>query len=294
MIELLPPLPLPPGQTGPTGQAPVRADFGQWLSGGAGHPQDAQVPSPLPPTFPVAESTVAPLPSPAPEPDVVTPALHATTPPASGVPLPAPPAPLPMTAPAEGDPLSVQCSLAMTNIAGGTVELIASPWRLAAGGRLAQQVEATLALVMADPLSNTTISRLPGRDGPGSAPGESIPVASGTPALVSAGSAATGLPTSALNAQRIALAAAADDGAAARGALQGQAAHWPLRLLRWLNDGDGGKTVWLRDFTLDSAAVSTLIGDVRRFAQAENLPLARIVLNGRTLWTATPSLRDST
>jgi hypothetical protein len=95
-------------------------------------------------------------------------------------------------------------------------------------------------------------------------------------------------------AQRIAAAGAAgSDPAGAGTALLGASFEWPLRLLRWLNEGPQGATAWLRDFTLAPEAMPALVDDLRRFAAAENLPLDRIVLNGRTLWSAT-SLPPST
>lgn len=298
MIELLPPLPPPPGQTGQPGQTPVRADFGQWLSGSPGHPQDTPSPQPTPPSSgPVLPASLVPaalLEQPVPAPDAMGPPLG--TIPGTELPLPAPAAPTPSAAVsiAAHDTGVMSWSLAATKVEGGVVELIASPWRLAAGEHLSQQVGAKLALVMSGPATAALAARAPADvgQGPGSSP--TMSAAPMLPAIRVLEDAAIGPPPLAAHAARAAQALASDDGSAVRGALPGHAAQWPLRLLRWLNDGEGGKTAWLRDFTLDSAATATLVVAVRRFAQAENLPLARIVLNGQTIWSADSPLRDPT
>ncbi|MBW8311248.1 MAG: hypothetical protein K0M64_04365 [Rhizobium sp.] len=74
------------------------------------------------------------------------------------------------------------------------------------------------------------------------------------------------------------------------GTTGGAPVPWPIRLLRWLNAGEQGPIAWLRDFTADPAVLPSLITEIRRFAQSENIPLRRIVLNGQTIWaTETPS-----
>ena len=61
---------------------------------------------------------------------------------------------------------------------------------------------------------------------------------------------------------------------------------WARRLLRWLESQDQAATAWVRDYTVAARGEAELIADLRRFAQSEGLPLRRIVLNGRTVWTA--------
>lgn len=73
------------------------------------------------------------------------------------------------------------------------------------------------------------------------------------------------------------------------GSLAAQAASplvWPFRLLRWLNDSQGGTTAWLRDFALDEAGVPTLIAEIVAHTREEGIDLRRIVLNGQERWRA--------
>lgn len=291
MIELLPQVPLPvPTPTNST-PVPAQADFGRWLATPLPSPPEDQ--PLLPGTAPFSPERSTPLPPPL----LPSGGGDRAIAPLLPVAQPEPPSiPLAVPDPALVPPLeeSVAMAWAMASAPGSTttVHLVASPWRLAAGDQLSQQIEATLSLFMAE----ETPQALAVAKGQGQGPVPGAPSIPGlrTPPLRAGGdTTALGLVPIAAGV-RLATAAAAEETAAVRGSVAGQAAHWPLRLLRWLNDGDGGRTVWLRDFTADAGAASGLVDDLRRFARAESLPLTRIVLNGQTLWTADTSLRDST
>lgn len=309
MIELPLNLPLPlpsstPGAPAAPGQAAGHADFSQWLSGSAESPVPGPPGQTVPsPTLPGVPPEAAPMPPPTDSPPLPVPGLAVPDP---GI-APQAPASLPplqwlaevasamSVAPASfaGEGLRLEWTVATVSEPGAAVQLIASPWRLAAGDRLSQELHATLSLFIADsPAANAaapapaTGAREPATQGLAGVAGSRLLA----PALESA---MTGLPLTAGPSVQAAATAAADE-AGSRSAAQAHAAHWPLRLLRWLNDSDSGKTLWLRDFTVESGSADGLVDDLRRFAQAEKLPLARIVLNGRTLWSADTSLRDST
>jgi hypothetical protein len=168
---------------------------------------------------------------------------------------------------------------------GGTVSLVAALWQLTAGDQLSQQLKSSsarepaspivpAAVVAPRPVSATPVvaMQMPARFQP-------LKPSPSAPEMLAFASAA----------QRLATAGASQTNDAGAGsALFGANFQWPLKLLRWLNDGPQGATAWLRDFTLSPESVPALVEDLRRFAAAENIPLERIVLNGQTLWAAEP------
>lgn len=289
MIELLPNLPMPGAPPGAATRAPEQADFSQWLAPSAQSPVPGAAAAPV---LPVAVDTL-----------IVPPALIREV-----LPVPMPPSTMPadaafpdvptMSPAAIGTPLdpiiddAARLSWTLSGSEpGGAVQLIASPWRLAPGDRLSQELRATLSVHIDEPSATSSSSRLLATTAPAAGAGM-------IHALVATGSARSAAdPVSPLPLQTVPHAASitsSDESAASRSAAGAQASQWPLRLLRWLNDSEGGATLWLRDFTTDPGASSGLVDDLRRFAQTEGLPLRRIVLNGHTLWAADPSLRDST
>jgi hypothetical protein len=307
MIELPLNLPLPlpsstPGAPATPGQAAGHADFSQWLSGSVESPVPGPLGQTVPsPTLPVVPPEAAPMLPPTDSHLLPVPGLAVPDP---SIAPPQPPASLPplqwlpevasaiSVAPASfvGEGLRLEWTVATVSEPGAAVQLIASPWRLAAGDRLSQELHATLSLFIADSSAANVATATPATGGREPATQGLAGRRLSAPAIESA---MTGLPLTAGPSVQAAATAAAEE-ASGRSAAQAQAAHWPLRLLRWLNDSDSGKTLWLRDFTVESGSADGLVDDLRRFAQAEKLPLARIVLNGRTLWSADTSLRDST
>lgn len=69
----------------------------------------------------------------------------------------------------------------------------------------------------------------------------------------------------------------------------GAQANWPERSLRFTRQRDGSSVAWVRDFRLDDAEASHLVGWVLSDARQKGMPLSRIMLNGREVW-ASPNL----
>lgn len=65
-----------------------------------------------------------------------------------------------------------------------------------------------------------------------------------------------------------------------------EVAPWMPRLLRWLEGGQAGEVVWVRDYRLDERDAVELVAAVRKFADEHRISLERIVLNARVLWHA--------
>ncbi len=61
---------------------------------------------------------------------------------------------------------------------------------------------------------------------------------------------------------------------------------WPLRLLRWLADGNQDITAWLRDYNLSDSSADAVVRQLRTLSEGQGVRLSRIVLNGRELWRA--------
>ncbi|HEU0153481.1 MAG TPA: hypothetical protein VFQ84_09070 [Arenimonas sp.] len=168
----------------------------------------------------------------------------------------------------------------------GTVSLVAVLWQLTAGDQLSQQLKSSLAREPASPIVPTTVVA---PRHPSATPAVAMQMPARFQPLQPSPSAPEML-AFASSAQRLPAAGASQtNDAGASSALFGASFQWPLKLLRWLNDGPQGATAWLRDFTLSPEYVPALVEDLRRFAAAENIPLERIVLNGQTLWAAEPA-----
>jgi len=70
-------------------------------------------------------------------------------------------------------------------------------------------------------------------------------------------------------------------------------APWPQRLLWWAPSCNGA-SVWLRDFTIQPDGEASLADILRRQLRGDVPAIARIVINGRTVWSAPlPSPQDS-
>lgn len=295
MIELFPNVPVPNPTPGATVRNSGQADFGQWLAPSTELATPAETLPAVTPVVPteevpvlgpvasiiVEQTDVASVSDPVPVPEMAAPSLPVD---AAMV--------LPGAIPSTGDDgLHLSWAL-VAGEPGEAVQLVASPWRLAPGDRLSQQLHATLSVAVVGDVATVSVSiAAPPAIAGGVA---ASAVISGEPRGAVRQSAEPGLPLPAWAVLNAAANSASEESAAGRSAAQAQAAHWPLRLLRWLNDSEGGSTLWLRDFTSEPGAAPALVDDLRRFAQAEGLPLRRIVLNGRTLWAADLSLRDST
>lgn len=294
MIETLPLLPaVATPARGPSTDA-GQADFGQWLA-----PPPAATGQPALPLAPPVGNVIGEagrgagptLPLPGVGLDLIMPSLPtAPRPVVVHLALPVSPTPAaPVAAlvalPTGGDVGPVWTLASRSG--GEAVELFFSPWQLVAGYRLSQQGR----------------SPLPGLAPTGALAGGAAGMA-GTPAAAGAAAKAAlgdgaALPRVAALAPVMAWATAAQQSAAGSATAEalgsgqpalGAAAAWPLRLLRWLNEGPHGATAWLRDFTLESDALPALVDDLRHFAADQDMALHRIVLNGRTLWTSAPPL----
>lgn len=329
MIRGLPPMPLPVPTGAPANVDPaMQEDFASWLRPSpavvptgntdavAAPPspddQDALAlppfaapeagflpatcfePSPLAPVEPQPSlpSTSATLPStsppPLPLPAIVTKPLSApsTTPPTDALSTLFPELPAP--APTGG------AVLAVLELADGTVTVvpgegrieIVSSWRLVADGSLAQIGRAALPYAATDAAhaahASTTSSV--------SLPVSTIAAAMRSDAMSVGGRASPVTLTPAVAAlRRDVTNADAINAAGNAPSLPATAATWSLRLLRWFEAEGRGATAWLRDYTVAGDGEAGLVDDVRRFAQDAGLPLRRIVLNGRTLWSVESS-----
>lgn len=322
MIRLLPDLPLPTPDRGPFEGAAPRTDFAQLLQpppAGPAPPNEVALPEPVPSWLmaqPVPQTTALPVAAgptswlvaagessfEGPGPDGETPEAGPTPPPATDpraadlVQAPAPDhagslAASGMSSPPPGDGHGVVVWRMAAPANGEVLTLFASPWQLMSGPHLSRTTrgdhghatgltitppapaEATRFMATESPLIQNApraiqdsplqvgrhgpVRSIDAQDRPGNA--DDVPVSAPS------GSTTGGAPV-----------------------------PWPIRLLRWLNAGEQGPVAWLRDFTVDPAVLPSLITEIRRFAQSENIPLRRIVLNGQTIWTTeTPSTRTT-
>jgi hypothetical protein len=275
MLPAPPISPVPPLGAPPTSLAPPTSPWATALP-------IPTAPPVLPPTASAPSVSLLPPTSPAP-----TASLPPSTPPAPPAALAAE-APVPASPPASPSPAEgVRTVWTLASRSGGeTVDLFFTPWQLVAGHQLSQQGR-NRAPGIATPAHSAP--------GPASIQGArglaggamSAALARDAAWLVQAGAPlATAWATTARPVAAAASAAAESIGSGAPAL--GAAAAWPLRLLRWLNEGSQGATAWLRDFTLDADALPALVQDLQRFAASQDIPLHRIVLNGQTLWTSTP------
>jgi hypothetical protein len=60
--------------------------------------------------------------------------------------------------------------------------------------------------------------------------------------------------------------------------------EWLVRWLRWTRNDAGDMSLRLRDYRLSDEETGRVVNDLRRFAQASNLALQRIVVNGHEVW----------
>ncbi|HEX7814754.1 hypothetical protein [Dyella sp.] len=65
-------------------------------------------------------------------------------------------------------------------------------------------------------------------------------------------------------------------------------AHWSERVLRLGRDGGSGVTAWLRDYRLNESELSGVLDSLTSYAREQGIPLRRVVLNGRQVWTSAP------
>ncbi|HEY0502221.1 MAG TPA: hypothetical protein VGD42_01900 [Lysobacter sp.] len=61
---------------------------------------------------------------------------------------------------------------------------------------------------------------------------------------------------------------------------------WQTRLLRWLENADGGLVARLRDYRLDADAQARCVEQLLNFAREHGLNLQRVVVNAREVWRA--------
>lgn len=61
---------------------------------------------------------------------------------------------------------------------------------------------------------------------------------------------------------------------------------WAERLVRITRDGHGASTVWLRDYTLNEAAIDPLVQAMKRHAYREGVMIDRVMVNGHEVWRA--------
>lgn len=313
MIDGLPPMPLPArSPSAPAADAAPTNDFAAWLQAEGEAPTDAPaddaagtpplLPSPLGAQAPaLADDGIAPvddavLPPPTMPTDVE--AMPRITPTPVGEitmrvsPIRSTPAPAPVAErlmdgarPVAQLEHAVPDATLVVDAAAGQIEIV-SPWRLIADGSLSYRGRDGL------PAGGGSIGRAPGaasgtvRAGDG---GMSAAVVRDLPLPVTTSPSNTGVvPPSP---RREASANGATDAVenAAHASTTSHSASWTMRLLRWFEAEGRGATAWLRDYTLTADGETRLVDDLRRFATSEGLPLARIVLNGRTLWSADPS-----
>jgi hypothetical protein len=61
---------------------------------------------------------------------------------------------------------------------------------------------------------------------------------------------------------------------------------WQTRLLRWLENADGGLVARLRDYRLDTTTQTRFVEQLLTFAREHGLNLQRVVVNAREVWRA--------
>lgn len=158
--------------------------------------------------------------------------------------------------------------------AGGEVELIDMPWTLMATGRLAHRTAGSSGLP-AD--TGTGRRQVVAGGGSGGLPLSAFVVAAGeaAPRSLSRMQAMPGA---------TAYSAASEDGANGAEEVAARTAapvfEWTERLMRWI-ERNGRATALIRDYRLDDPAAEALAERLQAFADADGLPLERIVINGR-------------
>jgi hypothetical protein len=157
------------------------------------------------------------------------------------------------------------------------------PWRLQANAGLSYLSAPGLDARVADPA--TKPSPLDGFGSPGGA-GASTPLAAPEPA----GDSAAALRRGAL-AWTTYLADHSFGGVDREQRMQrlqqwlAEHTDWPERLLRWFGH-DADVTAWVRDFQLGETDLPALVRKLREYAQEHGRPLARVMHNGREVWSA--------
>lgn len=64
---------------------------------------------------------------------------------------------------------------------------------------------------------------------------------------------------------------------------------WAERLMRLTQDGDGGSTIWLRDYGLKEDELEHIAAKLRQRGQQGGVLISRVVINGCEIWRAVAS-----
>jgi hypothetical protein len=161
----------------------------------------------------------------------------------------------------------------------GERELIASPWRLMATGRLAQSigarefVDATISTSTYDPIVSAQI-------------------ATAQPALVASHFGSAVLRSDAVGSTMpasltVSMHAAEGDELTPLPSLPSSspaAVEWLARWMKWIERDGHDPMVLLRDFRIDDDEAQRIVDGLRAFAQEHGVGLDRIVVNGREFW----------
>jgi hypothetical protein len=175
-----------------------------------------------------------------------------------------------------------------TGDANGVREVVSLPWRLAAVGRLSQELGGGFAMlpvvgVRREALfmeANPAVVAM-ASDGAGTVASahraselgvgnSTVPIASRSRIEAQSGidSSASSLPVVASSA----------------------AAQWLARWTKWIEREGRDPTLWLRDFRINGSEADRIVENFRAFAREHGLTLDRIVINGREFWRNPQSL----
>lgn len=162
----------------------------------------------------------------------------------------------------------------------GEREVVATPWRLMASGRLAQSLDGRGIVGPATAVSATVSGVV-----------EATPVAASSSArLEGYAAAAVGDATSSPGAHLLMLSSlrppAGDDLAplSSLPSASPAAAEWLARSMKWIERDGRDPLVLLRDFRIDDTEAQRVVDGLRAFAQEQGVALDRIVVNGREFW----------
>jgi hypothetical protein len=171
----------------------------------------------------------------------------------------------------------------------GEREVVATPWRLMASGRLAQSLGAGGSVDPAAAMPILSASQALA----------SAPVTSAQPVPANRHAVAAGLPGDALEAafmsQPAVIRALGADDRAPLSSLPSPspaAAEWLARWMKWIERDGRDPIVLLRDFRIDDDEARRLVDGLRAFAHAHGVELDRVVVNGREFWRR-PDLSQS-
>lgn len=162
-------------------------------------------------------------------------------------------------------------------------ELVVVPWQLLAGNHLSQMIAGVRPMTV-----SVGAYRNQAQLSVGQTAAVNISTASAPSAALTYGQLPASSAAGQLHAPIDLSADGVDDGIGSSTKLgqQGAFVPWPLRLLRWLTDGNGEVTAWLRDYSLGDDNADSVVRLLHTMSNEQGVRLNRIVLNGRELWRA--------